>query len=61
MFTVKYVCDKGDNPRLIEVKESDKGKFAPCGTRIKSRGELCQEKVQESKEFFEFAKPKNLV
>jgi len=46
---------------VVEVKESDKEKFAKCGDQLKGRIDVCHEKVVESKEFFKFNKYKNVV
>jgi len=44
-----------------EIAETDNSRFALCGSRLKSRGEKCDEKVQEGKEFDKLNKLKNLV
>jgi len=44
-----------------EIDESDKSRFAECGQNLKARGDKCDTKVQEGKQFDELAKLKNNV
>lgn len=46
---------------MEEIDESDKSRFAKCGERLKAREEKCDVKVQESKQFDELMKLKNMV
>lgn len=63
MFTIKYICNQGTAPEVVEVKETDKLRFSKCGEQLKARKEddRCNEKVQEGKKFDKLDKLKNRV